>query len=188
MKPVAWVIRASVAPALFARAASACGGAASPAVPARTVDVLVDDRPDAATLAVAEDGLGRGIGLGQLDTVFDAGPDGHGVAQMDAALKRPINGRILPETIQAIVRGNFDEMRRCYENGLRPSPNLQGRLTIKFVIDVEGKVTSAVDAGSDLPDREVIQCVADEFKRLRFPKPEGGSVTVVYPIIFSPGD
>jgi hypothetical protein len=41
---------------------------------------------------------------------------------------------------------------------------------------------------SDLPDREVIRCVIAEYRKLQFPKPEGGVVTVVYPIVFNPSD
>jgi hypothetical protein len=43
-----------------------------------------------------------------------------------------------------------------------------------------------LDSGSDLPDPHVIKCVIRGFQSLRFPEPEGGIVTVVYPIIFSP--
>jgi hypothetical protein len=44
------------------------------------------------------------------------------------------------------------------------------------------------DGGSDLPDQSVVQCVVRGFGNLSFPQPEGGMVTVVYPIIFNPGD
>jgi hypothetical protein len=41
---------------------------------------------------------------------------------------------------------------------------------------------------SDLPDAAVVKCVVDGFRKLQFPKPEGGIVTVVYPIVFNPED
>ena len=44
------------------------------------------------------------------------------------------------------------------------------------------------DGGSDLPDQSVVQCVVRGFGNLSFPQPEGGMVTVVYPIMFNPGD
>ena len=44
------------------------------------------------------------------------------------------------------------------------------------------------DGGSDLPDQGVVGCVVRGFGNLSFPQPEGGIVTVVYPIIFNPGD
>ena len=40
---------------------------------------------------------------------------------------------------------------------------------------------------SDIPDSGVVQCVIRNYYGLSFPQPEGGIVTVVYPIMFSPG-
>src|ERR1019366_1238265 len=99
-----------------------------------------------------------------------------------------VNGRLPPEVIQRIVRQNFGRFRLCYENGMRANPNLQGRVSVKFVIDRSGAVSMTADGGSDLPDQGVVQCVVRGFGNLSFPQPEGGMVTVVYPIIFNPGD
>jgi hypothetical protein len=98
------------------------------------------------------------------------------------------NGRLAPEMIQLVVRTHFDALRRCYEAALMRDPNVQGRVAIKFVIDPSGATTRVSDAGSDLPDAKVIACVADRFRELRFAPPHGGIVTVVYPLIFNPGD
>jgi len=100
-----------------------------------------------------------------------------------------VTGRLPPEVIQRIVRQNFGRFRLCYENGLRNSPKLQGRVSVKFVIGKDGAVSSAIDGGSDLPDSGVVSCVIKAFQGLAFPQPEGGGVVVVvYPVIFSPGD
>ena len=99
-----------------------------------------------------------------------------------------VNGRLPPEVIQRIVRQNFGRFRLCYENGLRNNPNLQGRVTVKFVIDRSGAVAMTADGGSDIPDGGVVSCVVRGFGNLSFPQPEGGMVTVVYPVMFSPGD
>ncbi len=98
-----------------------------------------------------------------------------------------VNGRLPPEVITRIVRQNFGRFRLCYEGGLRNDPNLQGRVAVKFVIDRGGAVAMTNDGGSDLPDQSVVQCVVRSFGNLSFPAPEGGMVTVVYPISFSPG-
>jgi hypothetical protein len=71
---------------------------------------------------------------------------------------------------------------------MRQNPNLQGRVSVKFVIDRSGAVSTSQDGGSDLPDQSVVQCVVRGFQNLSFPQPEGGIVTVVYPIIFTPGE
>jgi hypothetical protein len=38
-----------------------------------------------------------------------------------------------------------------------------------------------------LPDCAVVSCIRDGFSNLEFPSPEGGIVTVHYPIILEPG-
>ncbi len=149
-------------------------------------------------------GRGEGIGLGNIGTLgHGAGTgtgsgfgSGHGRLGGAHKTKSPslrqgattVNGRLPAEVIQRIVRQNFGRFRLCYENGLRTSPTLQGRVAVKFVIDRSGAVSTASDGGSDLPDQGVVRCVVRGFGNLSFPPPEGGIVTVVYPISFSPGD
>ena len=157
-------------------------------------------------------GAGQGIGLGNIGTIgHGAGASGsqapgagvgqgfgsgHGRLGGGHQTKAPelrqgvvqVNGRLPPEVIQRIVRQNFGRFRLCYENGLRTNPNLQGRVSAKFVIDRAGSVPTSSDGGSDLPDQAVVACVVRGFSSLSFPQPEGGVVTVVYPIIFAPGD
>jgi hypothetical protein len=98
-----------------------------------------------------------------------------------------VSGRLPPEIIQRIVRQNAGRFRLCYENGLRGNPNLQGRVSVRFIIGRDGAVSSVGNGGSDLPDTSVVSCVTRAFYGLSFPQPEDGIVTVVYPIMFTPG-
>ena len=131
-------------------------------------------------------GRGEGIGLGTI------GSGGHGLGGGSTSAPRlregavQVTGRLPPEVIRRIVRQNFGRFRLCYENGRRGNPGLQGRVSTKFVIDRSGAVASVIDAGSDLPSSSTVSCVVRGFGNLSFPQPEGGLVTVVYPIVFSP--
>ena len=98
-----------------------------------------------------------------------------------------VNG-LEPAEVQKVVRGDFDRFRKCYEAGLGRNRNLQGRIAVKFVDDLEGHVSSAEDFESTMPDAEVLRCVIDGYRTLQFPKPTGKPVTVVYPIVFNPSD
>jgi hypothetical protein len=62
-----------------------------------------------------------------------------------------------------------------------------GWVAVRFVIGRDGGVSNVANGGSDLPDGGVVSCIVRGFDHLSFPKPEGGIVTVTYPIIFSPG-
>ena len=97
-----------------------------------------------------------------------------------------VSGRLGAEIIQRIVRLSFGRFRGCYENGLRDNPALEGRVTTRFLIARDGTVAVSGDGGSDMPDAKVVSCVVGAFAQLSFPEPAGGTVTVDYPIAFSP--
>jgi hypothetical protein len=97
-------------------------------------------------------------------------------------------GRLPPELIQKIVRTHYGVFRACYEAGLKKNPDLYGRVSTRFIIERDGQVRRSDPDCSSMPDPEVVRCVVEGYKTLSFPEPEGGIVTVVYPIMFSPGD
>jgi hypothetical protein len=140
-------------------------------------------------------GTGEGtIGLGSIGALGHGSGTGQGfgganrktpVVKMGATT---VLGRLPPEVIQRIVRQNFGRFRLCYENGLRNDPKLEGKIAVRFIIETNGSVGNVGDAGSSMPDKSVISCVARAFSTLSFPQPEGGKVIVTYPIQFSPGD
>ena len=97
-----------------------------------------------------------------------------------------VNGRLPPEAVQRVVRQSFGRMRACYEAGLMNNPDLEGRVAVKFVIDREGQVALASPwSDTTIADVKVAQCVTRAYQAMTFPKPEGGIVTVVYPIVFT---
>ena len=177
----------------------------------------VDDGPDDA--ACAEDGddaqpigmtgpgglglsgVGEGGGGGEPMGIGSIGAGrgyGRGSGRLRGAPSRP---KIVPHTppgdlakipkevVANVVRGRMSDVRRCYEAALARKPDLAGRLTVEFLIDAQGKVSSAKLASSDLGDSETEKCILGVFERLVFPKPKGGGVVMVrYPVILSPAD
>jgi hypothetical protein len=148
-------------------------------------------------------GLGAGIGLGRIGTCmgvncYGSGDGGFGrsaslargghVSRAPRIASQPptLSGHLPPDVIQRVVRQNFGRFRNCYEGGLRSNPNLEGRVTARFVIGRDGAVSN-VSAGGDLPDATVRSCVASAFYGLSFPAPDSGIVTVSYPILLTPG-
>ena len=149
-------------------------------------------------------GPGVGVGMGMIGTCMGINCYGNGKEGFGRSLARTgpghatrgpsirpngtttVSGRLPPDVIQRIVRQNFGRFRACYEIGLRSNPNLEGRVTARFVIGSDGAVSN-VSAGGDLPDAQVKSCVASAFYGLSFPTPEGGIVTVSYPIMLTPG-
>lgn len=146
--------------------------------------------------------IGESIGLGDVGTLNRGmGPGGeYGFGKNHGRLpgthstkgfrmrtsKVEVSGRLPPQIIQRIVRQNHGRFRLCYERGLGGNPSLSGRVNVRFVIGRNGAVSNASNAGSTLPNSDVVACVVRSFYGLSFPKPEGGMVTVSYPIAFSP--
>jgi Ca-activated chloride channel family protein len=134
-------------------------------------------------------GRGEGIGMGTWGSGSGAGRSSHKTSPPRVRLGgSTVSGRIAPEIIQRIVRSNYGRFRQCYEQGLARNPSLEGRVVVRFIIDQSGRVAHAANSGSTLPDSQVVQCVVQGFTRFSFPEIAGGTVTVVYPILFSPGD
>jgi hypothetical protein len=152
-------------------------------------------------------GRGEGIGLGNVGTLgHGAGTGngstgtgqgfgaGHGRLGGAHATRAPtvregstqVNGRIAPEVISRIVRQNFGRLRLCYDNGLRRNSSLAGRVVVRFVIARDGTVSLVSDGGSDISDADVVSCALRVFSSMQFPTPDGGVVTVNYPIVFAP--
>ena len=146
--------------------------------------------------AIGLNGMG---GLGHTGTCFGPncggigvgyGKPGGGYKPRNIRVREPggvtTNGHLPPEVIQRIVRQNFGRFTFCYQNGLKTNPNLEGRVTVKFVIGRDGAVQLSADGGSDIPDASVKQCVVSSFAGMSFPAPDNGMVTVVYPLMFTP--
>ncbi len=94
-------------------------------------------------------------------------------------------GRLDPSSIKAVVGKHLDETRYCYEKELAKNPNLRGKVVVSFTITTTGKVTDVTVKDSELGSRNVEDCLIKAIGRWTFPKPEGGSVKVSYPLIFT---
>lgn len=134
-----------------------------------------------------------GIGLGNIGTIGIGGTgSGQGFGIGSGRLGRAtqgamnVNGPLDKEIIRRMIRREIGAIRACYERELLKQPKLQGRLVVRFVIEPDGSVSEA-RAETSL-DPNVDTCVLARFQRMTFPKPDGGSVVVRYPVIFQPAE
>ncbi len=96
-------------------------------------------------------------------------------------------GRLPSDAIDNVVEAGYPLFARCYRDGVSRDDALGGTLRLRFAIDPAGAVSDVSDGGSDLTDRQVVDCVAEGFYALRFPKPAHGQVNVLYRIVFDAG-
>jgi hypothetical protein len=83
-------------------------------------------------------------------------------------------------TIQSTIAGARTQVQYCYEKELKDKPDLEGTVTVDFVIDASGAVTESKASG--LNDDAVETCIAGVVKGLAFGEVKGGGMTNVrYP-------
>jgi hypothetical protein len=170
----------------------ACGGQPKPAPDTANAATSAQAASTGDTSAPSASPPGDAASPGDDAAATSAAPtgdpnasDGGSAAPSIHGRKPKVTGRLPWEVVQRIVmHNNGDAIRSCYQDGLRTTPGLKGRVAVHFVIDKTGAVKSASDAGSDLADKAVVQCVVHAIAGLSFPEPESGSVDVVYPIVF----
>ena len=76
------------------------------------------------------------------------------------------------------------QIRYCYQRQLPKSPQLAGKITVKFVISGDGGVARTSIHKTTMKSAKVEDCIRDRFMTFKFPKPEGGIVVVKYPFVF----
>ncbi len=96
-------------------------------------------------------------------------------------------GTLPSDAIDNVVEAGYPLFARCYRDGVNRNDALAGTLRLRFAIGAQGQVSEVSDAGSDLSDSQVVDCVAEGFYALRFPEPAHGQVNVLYRILFEPG-
>ena len=98
-----------------------------------------------------------------------------------------VAGSLSREAVRRHIRLQRNQYRRCYEQQLITAPELEGRVTVRFVVGGDGVVLAAVVAESTLGSSSVESCVVDVVREIRFPRPEwGGTFVVTYPFLFRP--
>lgn len=87
--------------------------------------------------------------------------------------------------VRAVLGGQREELRRCYEDRLTKVPTLQGELTPAFMVRPDGAVGDVEVELDTVGDEGLQWCVRRLLSRLRFPPPPGeDGVLVTYPFLF----
>jgi TonB family protein len=91
-----------------------------------------------------------------------------------------------PEAIRRVVLRNIGQITHCHEQGLAQNPQVEGRVTVRFVIGSDGTVVVSQPV-QNVSVASVGHCIAEAVRRWQFPRPEGdGVVTVNYPFTLEP--
>lgn len=84
------------------------------------------------------------------------------------------------------MSGAASRLDRCYRDTLKRVPGLRGKATIRFTVQPGGKVSGVEVTDSTVDDAALTSCLTGVVRRLAFPDPGAGPVTVNYPLRFQP--
>ena len=154
------------------------------------------------------EGLGiLGAGLGGVGTAMHVGglgtrnlgngiPHGIGGGPGDGK-KTSIPATIIPESpeflgpppdksmIARIINKHLSQIRYCYQRELNKNPNLNGKVTMQFIISGEGTVNTSMVKVSTLRNQAVESCISAIIRTMSFPAlKDGRTVVVNYPFLF----
>ncbi len=97
-----------------------------------------------------------------------------------------VSGELPAKVIQDYIRRKMGAIKACYQKGLQANPELEGSITVKFLIQPTGSIGAAKVENSSIGNSSVEECVLTNVKAWRFPQAStGASTTVVYPFRFS---
>jgi hypothetical protein len=132
---------------------AACGGASSKAVPA-----------GGETGPAGDDGVPAG----------DPG---------DAVQIEGLLGNIPQDDVERVLERKNDAIAECYQQALDVLEQIEGSVVLELDVGADGSVAKAYLRDGSLGSAGTEECIIALAKRLRFPKPSGGShASISYPL------
>jgi hypothetical protein len=98
--------------------------------------------------------------------------------------KSPLTGKISKQTIWDLVSKNQDLFNDCYTIGAGKSKSFTATVTVKASVGPTGIVNATQVSKSTAKNPKVDQCVADAFKKIKFPA-TGSTVPITFPMEFN---
>ncbi len=90
--------------------------------------------------------------------------------------------RLTKSEVWKVINAHSGPIAACYEKQLSKNPELTGKLTFEWVVQIDGTAKDITEtAANTLGDSEVSKCVANVIATIKFPQPQGGEVSIVFP-------
>lgn len=130
-------------------------------------------------------GYGRIHGSGSINTSSGLGKKRERIVGKIALGFGSTTGHCDKNNIEQVVRRRAGAMRACYEEQLQNQPTLEGKITARWTINLDGTVKDARIAQSSIGNKQVENCLLRSARMMRFAKPVGGTCIVQWPFVFS---
>jgi len=134
-------------------------------------------------ITISTNGKAGGRATAGMGTLAAGGTGTNGVGLLEE--EGEIVGGLDREVIAAYIRSRLGEILYCYERQLSATPDLYGKVGVRFTIMGDGAVQAQRVGETTLKSPPVEGCILQKISRWKFPVPEGGTkVLVTYPFLF----
>jgi TonB family protein len=134
-------------------------------------------------VTISTNGKAGGVGTAGVGKVGEGKTGTGGVGLLED--EGEIVGGLDREIIAQYIKSQLGQILYCYERQLSASPDLFGKVAIKFTISGDGGVETQRIGDSTLKNATVEGCILQRVAKWKFPAPEGGTkVLVTYPFLF----
>ncbi len=150
-----------------------------------------DSQADKGIINGASDyGFGRIQRMGNIDTAGDSTETTleRGRTKVKASVSKdtPTVGKFCKKSdILRVAKARQTGIQYCYEKELARNPEINGKVTIKWQIGLDGKVIDAWLDESTLKNGTVESCMMRAIRRWEFNKPNGGICEITFPFILN---
>jgi TonB family protein len=144
------------------------------------------------------DGELRGSGLGAVGAGSGAGGaagSGRGVQRAGVAISdqgvesagdgASASGRD-SKSLMAVVQRYVAGIRFCYDNALKKTPALNGKITLQMDITAPGAVTNLESLDDSMGNAALERCILTQVQGWKFPAIPAGTVRFTLPLVFTP--
>lgn len=90
------------------------------------------------------------------------------------------------KNVEGVMRSRAGAIRACYERELQRHGEMEGRVEVKFTVEVDGKLSNLTVTQNTTGSKSLEECIQRQLTNLVFAKPEGGICIVRWPFVFKP--
>ena len=155
----------------------------------------------AGGVAIASEGgpARKGEGAAQATGIGGLATSGGGHVSMKEKSDVVVHGSVSAEdaevdspTVDKAALSRFINLRKgsiqgCYEQQLKRSPSLHGKLVVRFTIGTRGQIVEVSIDQDTLGSDELASCITRLVKAWRLPFTPDADTTVTFPFLFHPG-
>ena len=87
--------------------------------------------------------------------------------------------------VRAKVEGQAAAIRACHETQLQLKPDLQGKVTMQWIIDLSGRVKGVKAAQNSTGNSKLAKCLSKIIGKIHFLPPKDGMCILRWPLTFS---